>query len=72
MSYQLRSVEKAKGLVIALSKGIMHMASRHMGWHDIHWLARDLGGAGGSHCFSLDRNLSWLLVGGAAPTGALL
>ena len=29
-----------------------------MGWPDIHWLARDLGWAGGSHCLRLDRNLS--------------
>ena len=26
-----------------------------MGWPDIHWLARDLRWAGGSHCLSLDR-----------------
>ena len=24
-----------------------------MGWPDIHWLARDLGWAGGSHCVNL-------------------
>ena len=50
-----------------------------MVWPDIHWLARDLGWAGGSHCVRLAkeneyavRSRSWLLVGGAAPTGAPL
>ena len=35
----------------------------------IHWLARDLGWAGGSHCLSLDRNLSMPLEPKLAPCG---
>ena len=30
-------------------QGCSHSASLHT-WPDIHWLARDLGWAGGSHC----------------------
>ena len=40
-----------------------------MGWPDIHWLARDLGWAGGSHCLSLDRKLSMPLEPKLAPCG---
>ena len=47
-----------------------------MGWpRDIHWLARDLGWAGGSHCVSFGQELEYAVgayvgsvVGGAAPT----
>ena len=30
-----------------------------MGWPDIHWLARDLGWAGGSHCVSFGQELEY-------------
>ena len=30
-----------------------------MGWPDIHWLARDLGWAGGSHGVSFGRELEY-------------
>ena len=40
-----------------------------MGWPDIHWLARDLRWAGGSHCLTLDRNLSMPLEPELAPCG---
>ena len=30
-----------------------------MGWPDIHWLARDLGWAGGSHRGSLGQELEY-------------
>ena len=40
-----------------------------MGWPDIHWLARDLGWAGGSHCLSLDMKLCMPLEPKLAPCG---
>jgi hypothetical protein len=48
-----------------------------MGWPDIHWLAWDKGGLVAAvlslACVQVCRwSLSWLLVGGAAPTGASL
>ena len=30
-----------------------------MGWPDIHWLARDLGWAGGSRCVSFGQELEY-------------
>ena len=32
---------------------------KSMGWPDIHWLARDLWWAGGSHCVSLEQELEY-------------
>jgi len=32
-----------------------------MGWPDMHWLARDLGLAGGSHCVSLGQELEYAI-----------
>ena len=57
------------------------MASKvKLGWPDIHWLAKGLRWAGGSHCVRLGHGLEYavgaevgsLIVGGAAPTGTLL
>ena len=33
--------------------------NREMGWPDIHWLARDLGWAGGSHRVSFGQELEY-------------
>ena len=30
-----------------------------MGWPDIHWLAMDLGWAGGSHCVSFGQEFEY-------------
>ena len=49
-------------LHVATVGALMRLASQEqryveMGWPDIHWLARDLGWAGGSHCVSFGQEL---------------
>ena len=39
-----------------------------MGWPDIHWLARDLGWAGGSHCVTLGQEREYAV---GAKVGSL-
>ena len=52
----------AAGLVVLprpYQKKMVSTWQVEMGWPDIHWLARDLGWAGGSHCVSFGQDLEY-------------